>query len=676
MTDSRKTGLFLGATILAAGAAWFTSRPPVVEEITEIKEMVGQDLFPNFDPLSAASLKIVRFDEGLAELKSFEVAKDSSGVWTIPSHDGYPADAAEQMSEAANTFTNLKALDVVSVQRDDQSLFGVVEPDVEKLKITDQGVGTLVRLQDEQGSDLVNLVIGKTDKDDPTQRFVRVPNSDAIYVVKLDDSNLSTQFTRWIEEDLLKLSSTDIEKIGLRDYSILQTQTGGEMTRNFDADLRYDLTDNEWSPERLVQYDQGQAVPRSLADGEELNEIKINEIKRTLDSLRIVDVKRKPTGLAANLKAEKLLLDNNESVMSLFRKGFIPQPSEDGSSDILATSGELLVTQNDGVQYVLRFGNSSGESESDDALENESEDGDSEDGDSESQENAGEDDEGVDSLVNLDRYLLVTVRLDESKFPSPILSPLPETLEEWEAMQAPVQQPEVTGETMEESGFTLSPDTEAGSEESTDENTESTDSAGTNEAGDDTSMPNEESSQPIEGGTEEPAKMDSEPPTAENSTSGGEEPPSPAEPSPPSDPESSGNAPPNNDQSNAGDGKLIAFQEPVAEQEESDTNADSGDADVQPKQETEEERRERLEAIREQITKENQRLIDSRNEDMEKARRRVAELNARFADWFFEISESEYKKLRCSLDDLIKSAANDGSTLTPPPPGGFGIPQP
>ncbi len=92
---------------------------------------------------------------------------------------------------------------------------------------------------------------------------------------------------------------------------------------------------------------------------------------------------------------------------------------------------------------------------------------------------------------------------------------------------------------------------------------------------------------------------------------------------------------------------------------------------------TEEEKKEKLEAAKERVNKENQRLIDERTEKMEAARKKVAELNARFSEWFYVIGETEYKKLRVKLDELIqpKTAAAPGGAAGLPNfsmPPGFG----
>jgi hypothetical protein len=70
-----------------------------------------------------------------------------------------------------------------------------------------------------------------------------------------------------------------------------------------------------------------------------------------------------------------------------------------------------------------------------------------------------------------------------------------------------------------------------------------------------------------------------------------------------------------------------------------------------------------LELERERIRKENQRKQDERDEKLKKANTRIAELNSRFADWYYIISEDEYKKVHLGRSDLIaekQSAAAEG----------------
>ena len=63
------------------------------------------------------------------------------------------------------------------------------------------------------------------------------------------------------------------------------------------------------------------------------------------------------------------------------------------------------------------------------------------------------------------------------------------------------------------------------------------------------------------------------------------------------------------------------------------------------------------------IEKENQRKLDEWNENRDKAVAKVRELNGRFADWYYVVSEDVYKQIRLSRGDLIREtekAAEEG----------------
>ena len=82
-----------------------------------------------------------------------------------------------------------------------------------------------------------------------------------------------------------------------------------------------------------------------------------NELRNGLDDLLIVDIARKPTGLSDDLKAGNDFMTNKEAFQDLVAKGFSPVPLKAGAPpEILSSEGELIATQRDGVEYVLRFG--------------------------------------------------------------------------------------------------------------------------------------------------------------------------------------------------------------------------------------------------------------------------------------------------------------------------------
>ena len=626
MTEGTKTGSLAALVGIVALLALVTSSGKGVN--TPITDKIDKPLFAKFtDPITAASLKILRYDPQKVDYLDFEVARDrKSGVWTIPSHESYPADAGKQMSDAANLFVGLKVLGIATQKPAEQVLFGVVEPSKQNADKGGEGVGMLVQMRDEKGDMLADIIIGK--ELDKKQRYVRVPKEDVVYVVELDTTALSTDFKQWIEPDLLKLSSNDIETLGIRDYQIIQVQQGLALDKKYDADLTFSTAGGQWQATRITSFESDPPSERALTPEEQVNATKLNEIKNTLDNLKIADVLKKPAGLAADLKGDSNLLKNTESLTSLQRRGFYPNPGQTSgdSIDFLAKSGELVVTLKDGVQYVLRFGNSAGaEINAVDAVD-------------------VNDAAKAEDTVSFNRFMLVTARVDESKFPMPELERLPETVEELKQIekmkQRPVDLPMI--EPMTDAKPTETPPSDKPAEPEGDKPV---------------------TDKPV---TDKPAT--DKPATDKPATDKPADPADPAVP-PPAAPEKPASA------SVVGSvpvGRLVAFQEPQDDVKKADAPAKLDtpaklDVPAPNAEPTEVEWKERLEAAREKVTKENKRKIDDRDEKLKKAKNKVAELNGRFADWYYVISESEYKKLRISLVELIqpKSAGNAGA------PGGF-----
>lgn len=606
MTESTKTGIMAAVAVTTSLLALVTTTRNYSTTPTEATAKVNQVLFEKFaDPLTAASLKILRYDTDKEQYDEFEVAKDrKSGVWTIPSHENYPADANKQMSDAANLFVGLKALNVASTKRDEQKLFGVVEPDKKKESEGGDGVGELIQFRDEKGDMLADLIIGKADAQDPKKRFVRIPSEDVIYVAQLETNALSTDFKQWIESDLLKLSSNDIETIGIRNYALVSSgQRFLTVNPNYYADVMFNVRENKWQPKSLTVFEERLAKPRELDASEELNSTKLNDMKSALDNLRIVNVARKPAGVAADLKADNQLQE--ATVEALKRRGFFASKSPNSDDvELYAMNGDLQVTLKDGVQYLLRFGDGAGASF--EPVESE----------------AGK--EGDQKEVSINRFLLVSARLDESKFPPPELERAPESVEELKALEAAKK-------------AALSPAPA-------------------------TPNPQPAELQPTE--QPQPEKATEEVPLQEPAANADSTPAeaSPADPKtePASDKPVDGDAPKDGDgvpkqpvaRNQRTSARLVSTQDPAPA-----TSVPAAPADQPPAELSEEEWKERLEAEKERINKENQRRIDQRNDRIEVAKKRVAELNARFADWYYIVSDAEFKRLKIEINDLITKKA-------------------
>lgn len=534
--ESKKTLTFVLVAGIALLMAWEPWRPAPIDTSAPVER--GQKLFPDFkDPLVAKSLEVVQFDEKTAAIRDFKVAQ-ANGVWSIPSHSNYPADAQQHMADAATALMGVKILSMASDRQGDREEFGVITPDPATLKVGMRGVGTRVTVRDAADKPLADLVVGKAVKDQIGQYYVRKADRDQIFTVQLQPDKFSTRFGDWIEKDLLKLNAFDVKNLELNDYS---TQTGvnrqGQRALGIDqrsvVKLDFDDAKSQWSLVEMAEFDRGQAKPVTLKEDEELDSEKLNALKSALDDLQIVDVERKPGGLSRDLRANEEFLNNVEALRSLEERGFIPAArSADSPPEIFSSEGEVTCTTKDGVKYVLRFGNLAGGS------------------------TEGETTEGEEPKSNApNRYLFVMAQFDENQIPKPQLEAMP------------------------------------GEEKPTEE-------------------------KPTE---EEPAEeaRPEEKPTAE------------------SVPETK-----------------TAFQEEPAQQAEPA-------ADAKPEEKAETKPAEKEPATPEEqkkiaVERENKRRQDEYDAAIKKGQDKVKELNDRFADWYFIISDDTYKKIHLGGADIIK----------------------
>lgn len=395
-----RTAVFVGGAVLAVLLAWL-STPWIPRPDSE--NLVGQELFPEFtDPLAAVSLEIIKYDESTATLQPFKVALVNNR-WSIPSHENYPADAKDQLAEAAASLVGLKVLEVVTDKPADHSLYGVVDPDPKSLETGATGVGMRVVLRDKDDRELVNLIIGKQVPGQEELRYVRRGKQDPVYVVRLRPDKLSTRFEDWIERDLLQLNTWDIRRVTIDDYAVDIVQ-GVQIPRSHMV-LDYDDKEVKWTLQECRVFEQDRWVDKLLAADEELDTTKLNDMKWALDDLKIVDVRRKPAGLSQNLRELGEIKVDKEALDSLAQRGFYIVRLGN-RYELLSSEGEVTVLMKDGVQYVLRFGGIAAGTRG-----------------SEGEATASEQKEGSSGT---NRYLFVMAEFNPEGIPKPELTPLPE----------------------------------------------------------------------------------------------------------------------------------------------------------------------------------------------------------------------------------------------------------
>ena len=199
MNENLKTLTFV--VVAAAVVLWPGSSKPSLPT-SAAEDFRNQLLYPDFkNPLDAASLEIVKYDEAKGELITVSRWRKSPHKgktrWSIPSHDDYPADAKNQMASAAAALMGLKIIDMVSDDEGDQAGRTASSIPIRKCcKLGATGVGERVMMQDKNGKELLALVIGKQVPDQPDLRYVRKVGDSAILHRRCQDRQALARSSR------------------------------------------------------------------------------------------------------------------------------------------------------------------------------------------------------------------------------------------------------------------------------------------------------------------------------------------------------------------------------------------------------------------------------------------------------------------------------------------------
>ena len=346
------------------------------------KQDEGKPIFEGFTAERAVELKITTYDRLTARLTSFSVKRDGTGQWVIPSHNNYPADAEEQMASAAATFSTLEVKEVIDVDNSAHRDYHVVEPNSEKLDVGTDGVGTLITVTDESGKAYSLIVGAKVTKGseagiDPRMQqsyfAARKPGSDTVFTVDLNMEIFDTDFSKWIDTNLLGLNGLDVRQLSMQDYFIgLNPEGSPIMLQRSNSSLIFDDVDLTWNLDNMVQYDQNTQEPFTieLTANEEVDLKRVETLQSALENLTIEGVMRKPAILRPDLKITPEAIADEKTSETLTKLGLFGDPNTtiDNLMDLKSANGELHISLQTGVKYILRFGEVDATSGSQDSI--------------------------------------------------------------------------------------------------------------------------------------------------------------------------------------------------------------------------------------------------------------------------------------------------------------------
>ena len=354
MNTSSQTIKFVVVAAVMAGLAGLTSiatRPTPIDEFAK----VGEPFFGDFkDPNLATAVRVVAYNEDTASARVFTV-ENKDGVWRIPSHHNYPADGKDRLARTAQTLIGVKRGAVASRVAADHERFGVVNP-LDDGTDTLKGRGQRLTLLKDSDIAVADLIIGKKLPEGENRYYVRHPEEKETYITELE-VDISTKFGDWVEADLLKLDRDDLTRLQARSTKI----EGRDFSEVVDASLSRTKASDDWALEGLDE------------ETEEVNKEDITAMVNVIDNLKLSGVRRRPElagkpilrgdlsialpkSAAQNPQIVNQVIDMVQS--SLNSKGFLVYENREANDfRLYAKAGEMVAATKDGVQFHMSFGN-------------------------------------------------------------------------------------------------------------------------------------------------------------------------------------------------------------------------------------------------------------------------------------------------------------------------------
>lgn len=374
---AKTTGFVLVAGLMLALAVltFWANQPPQISDFSN----VGQPFFENFSGGNQAeSLEVFALDAA-GKQRQFSVKK-SNGLWTIPSHYNYPAEAAERLASTAASLIGLTREALAGRLPSEHERLGVVDPTSDAAS-DPEAAGTRLVLKDRTGEVLVDFIVGKKldatadrggadpfkDKSLQTRYYVRRSDENQTYQVGLQ-LELSTKFTDWIDERLLGIESRQLKTLTVDQYELREQALDplGQQVRltMIPGTILEFSRENGFGPWNLAGMN---------ADTETMDASKINNFTNTVTGLKIAGVRpkyryEKQQLLTADLKlnripeleqnpeAFELALTKMQQELSEYGFNVAPNPKNQEELMLVSEQGELTFGTEQGIRYYLNFG--------------------------------------------------------------------------------------------------------------------------------------------------------------------------------------------------------------------------------------------------------------------------------------------------------------------------------
>ncbi len=344
------------AAAMVGAALYYYPWP--VSQIQNAK--VNEDLIEEYALGNISEVEIEQFDYDTGTTRKLQLFKDrNSKQWVMPQYADFPAGNNLNISAITMCLNGLTVYSLTSEDANDQIRYGVLEPDASAAS----GKGIKLTLTDSQDSQVAALIVGQSPEGQEEKRFVRIPGESQIYVVDFPAQILSTEFTSWVNTNLMGLNRQQNQPVldQLRyieiDKYVLDPNTlmNAESPKEYLYKARLALDSNGWKASVWRPNAEGDLPEKPSSRGENIQPNWFGLFDFRLTNTTFAGVKKKQDIVV------KQIIEPTESAKpiefsSMLNNGFKYTNFENGRHQFDGVGGEVRICRNNGVVQTLLFG--------------------------------------------------------------------------------------------------------------------------------------------------------------------------------------------------------------------------------------------------------------------------------------------------------------------------------
>ena len=334
--------------IIAAVAATFAAASyPWPVTVTQDAQ-VSKPLFEDYETSSVRGIEVVAFDSERSEVERIRL-KRSGQNWIVPQKNSYDVTGNQRVLQVTRALNGRIVLEVNSDSQTDHVKFGVVDPSDVGGTASRSRLGTKLVLTDRDKKTIAQIIVGDQVKNSPGKYYVRVPGKPTIYAIEFDKQMLTTDFSQWIDPNLLKLPVDNSSGLTIDGFTLNRHRTDSATKQDeklYEVDL--EVEDDQLKVKRLT-------IKGKEADTDQFTQALTAQTVRSLYGLRPADIQQQSKSVIELLQQTKKS-DDKKSISQLADRGFIYEGYEDEGHQFTGTNGEISVLRSDGLRLSVVVG--------------------------------------------------------------------------------------------------------------------------------------------------------------------------------------------------------------------------------------------------------------------------------------------------------------------------------